>query len=201
MDWLEALILGIVQGLTEFLPVSSSGHLVIAQNFLGLKEPELLFDAMVHLGTLVAVLVVFRKDIMHIGRALRQGLVNLKAKQGLKQTVTLDPHFKLALFVITGTIPTVLIGVLFKDAFEAAFGSIAWTGVMLLITGGLLWVAERIPVGERGMREMSIVDTLLIGVMQGLAIAPGISRSGSTIACALYRKINRDLAVRYDAIL
>ena len=195
----QGLILGVIQGLTEFLPVSSAGHLVIAQHFFGLKESELLFDAMVHLGTLMAVFIVFRDDIVAIGRAVGRGLGRLKSNKGFERET--EPDLKLALFIIVGIIPTAVIGIFFKDIFEIAFGSVIWTAVMLMVTGLLLWMAEKIPIGKRGIGEMNILDCLLIGGIQGLAITPGISRSGSTIACGLYRRINRDLAVRYSFLL
>ena len=138
---------------------------------------------------------------MNVFRALGRGFGHLKAKQGFKRTLELEPHFKLALFVLLGTVPTFIMGILFRDIFEKMFASVTWTGVMLLITGGFLWIAESVRVGNRDIGQMKVLDTMLIGMMQGLAIAPGISRSGATIACSLFRGLDRSLAIRYSFLL
>ena len=176
----EAAILGMVQGLTEFLPVSSSGHLVIMQQFLGIQEPPLTFDIMVHLGTVVAVIAAFWSDIVDIIRR---------------------PTQRLVLMILIGAIPTGLIGVLFKPIFESFFSSLLVVGIGLLITGLLLWFAEYFAFGYKSIREMTIVDALIIGTIQGVAITPGISRSGSTIAGGLLTGLDRELAARYSFLL
>ena len=183
MNVIEAVILGLVQGLTEFLPVSSSGHLVLAQKLLGVTEPAILFDTMLHLGTLVAVFIVLRKDIWAL----------------LKR-----PFQRLTALLVVATIPTVAIALLFKDMIEAAFHSGSTLGWEFLATAAVLLVAERLAAGAekgRGEGEMSWLDAIIIGVLQGIAIMPAISRSGLTIAGALSRKLDRSFAARFSFLL
>lgn len=176
----EAALLGIIQGLTEFLPVSSSGHLVIFQHFLGFQEPPLTFDIFVHLGTVLAVIAAFWSEIVDIIRR---------------------PTQRIVLMILIGCIPTGIIGVLFKPMFEGFFASLMVVGIGLLITGFLLWFSERFAFGYKEERDMTIADALIIGTIQGVAITPGISRSGSTIAGGLLAGLNRELAARYSFLL
>jgi undecaprenyl-diphosphatase len=187
MSVLEALILGIVQGLTEFLPVSSSGHLVLLQKIFGISESALLFDTMVHVGTLAAVFVVLRQDIGNILRRLIQPL---------------------AFYLVIATLPAVAAALLFKDKIEAAFASGGFLGFAFLITSALLLVPgflfrkrKNAKEGPRGQDKMTWVDALVIGILQGLAIIPGISRSGSTLSGALSRRLDRDFAARFSFLL
>ncbi len=192
MDIYEALILGLVQGLTEFLPISSSGHLVIAKNLIGgVKEPGILFEVLLHLGTLLAVLLYFRRDILDILSALIPGggVDDVKREEGRKT----------ALVVIVGTLPTVVIALLFKDHFERLFQSVQAVSVMLLVTGLLLFLSDRVKKTEK--RPITIKDALIIGTVQGMAIIPGISRSGSTIATGLFRGIDGERAATYSFLL
>jgi len=175
----EAVILGLVQGLTEFLPISSSGHLVIMQHFLGIQEAILTFDVMLHLGTLVAVFIVFWGDIKAI----------------LKK-----PFDKISYLIIVGTVPAVLMGLTLEDIFSQLFGSVVSVGFALLVTGALLWISDRFH-GMRESRHMSYFDAVLIGLFQGIAITPGISRSGSTIVGALWRGLNRESAAKFSFLL
>ncbi len=189
----HALILGAVQGVTEFLPVSSSGHLVLLQNLLGLNEPELLLDIMLHVGTLAAIVAVFFRELWGILTGVARAL--LRRPQG-------DPaNPRLAWLILVGTIPTALMGVLFSGSFERAFGSAPWTGGMLLITGGLLFLTRLLPPGGRAVESMRIRDALTIGVLQGFAILPGISRSGATISGALFLGLSRPLAGSFSFLL
>ncbi len=180
MQYLEAVILGIIQGLTEFLPISSSGHLVLFQKLFGLEEGNLTFDTMLHLGTLLAVFVIFRDDIVAM----------------IKQ-----PFSKLSILVVAGTIPTAIIGLALKDFFEQLFASGRTIGVEFIITGLILWWAESRPFGYKKIEDITLLDAGLIGVLQGAAIFPAISRSGLTIAGALFRGIERDTAARYSFLL
>ena len=194
MNNFETLLLGIVQGLTEFLPVSSSGHLVILENLLGFKEPEILFDASLHLGTLLAVCVYFRSDI---GKMV-QGVWSW-VRPG--DDAGLSSHALLALMVVVGSIPTALIGFIFKDPLEKLFGSVATVGVMLLVTGVITGITRFIP-PERGRWDrVKVWMALTIGAAQGLAIIPGISRSGATIVCALLLGLRREIAGRFSFLL
>ncbi len=183
MSIFESLLLGLIQGLTEFLPVSSSGHLVIFQHVLKMQEPPLVFDTLVHLGTLAAVFVAFWPDIVSILRR---------------------PFSRLSLLIILGCIPAAFVGILLQPLFEKAFESLLVVGSGLLITGFILVVSEKLAIRnyrEKSWSNMSVWDALLIGVMQAIAITPGISRSGLTIAGSLLRGLSRDHAARFSFLL
>jgi undecaprenyl-diphosphatase len=184
------ILLGIVQGLTEFLPVSSSGHLVIIQSILpGFNEPGVLFHATVHLGTLGAVLVYFREDLREMaGCAISPR--------------TADPaKVRLIWLILVGTLPTVAIALAFKEELEQLFANVSTAAVMLLVTGTLLYLTDR--TRERGtdIQKMNLGHALIIGIAQGFAIIPGISRSGSTIAAGVFSGLKRELALRYSFLL
>ena len=201
MDWIQALILGIVQGLTEFLPVSSSGHLVLLQNLFGLKAPELLFDVCVHVGTLIAVLAVFQREIRNILMSLLR-IASLKRASGRWRVVyDQNEEIRIVALIIAGSIPTALLGLLFKDAVDTVFGSVGIVGWMLLVTGTVLWLTRKTAASGRSLNKTAIRDALIIGLVQGLAIVPGISRSGSTIAVALFLGIDREIAGRFSFLL
>ena len=186
MDIFYAIILGVIQGLTEFLPISSSGHLVIFQKLFGFKEPELLFDCAVHIGTLIAVFVYFFNDI----KKITVTLLSMDFK---------NPNFSFAIDIITGSIPTAIIGFAFKDAFEKAFNSAFTTGIMLCITGIFLGITKFVPKGRK--KRAGFLNSLLIGSAQGIAIIPGISRSGATIVCGLICGLEREIAARFSFLL
>lgn len=201
MNWIEALVLGVVQGLTEFLPVSSSGHLVLFQHFFGLVEPELLFDISVHVGTLLAVLVVFYRDILQILDALVRlpGLV--RSAGGWGALFTGHPEIRLMAMIMSGCIPTALLGIFFAKVAEQLFGTLWLVGAALLVTGTFLWFTQRQKTVGRPIGQMRLKDALIIGLIQGLAIIPGISRSGATISAALYLGVDRELAGRFSFLL
>ena len=203
MNYTEAILLGIIQGLTEFLPVSSSGHLVLFQQLFGLNEAELFFDVCVHLGTLLAVMVVFRQEITNIISALTR-LFSLKgSKKTVFQKIESDPDLKLALLIVIGSIPTAIMGFLFRGIADRLFASAFIVGLMLILTGLLLWITRwAAPRGEKpGEDRLTPQNALIIGVVQGLAIVPGISRSGSTISIGLLLGIRREAAARYSFLL
>jgi undecaprenyl-diphosphatase len=203
MNSTEAILLGIIQGLTEFLPVSSSGHLVLFQQLFGLNEAELFFDVCVHLGTLLAVMVVFRQEITNIISALTR-LFSLKgSKKTVFQKIESDPDLKLALLIVIGSIPTAVMGFLFRGIADRLFASAFIAGLMLIVTGLLLWITRwAAPRGEKpGEDRLTPQNALIIGVVQGLAIVPGISRSGSTISIGLLLGIRREAAARYSFLL
>ncbi|MBU1276026.1 MAG: undecaprenyl-diphosphatase UppP [Proteobacteria bacterium] len=190
MELWQAAALGVVQGLTEFLPVSSSGHLVLGQRLLGFTEPALMFDIAVHVGTLVAVVGVFWRDLWSIMRGLfvwRDG----EGRQGRR----------LLWLVIVGSIPTAIMGFLLKDLFESMFSSLLTVGLALLVTGWLLLATALVRMPGRPLERVGAGRALLIGLAQGLAITPGISRSGSTIAMALLLGVNRRMAAHYSFVL
>jgi undecaprenyl-diphosphatase len=180
---IEIFILAVVQGLTEWLPISSSGHLVITQKALGLNLP-LIYSVMLHLGTLIVVLTAFRKDILEIIKAVAKR--DFQTQQG-----------KLALFIVIGSIPTAIIGLVFHDFLESLFSNLPAVGAALLITGIILFLSEK----RIGNKKMNTTDSLLIGLAQAIAIIPGISRSGATISTALLRKIDKKTAFKYSFLL
>lgn len=203
MTTLEAILLGIIQGLTEFLPVSSSGHLVLFQQLFGLKEAELFFDVCVHLGTLVAVIIVFRQEIIKIISALLQ-LVSLAGqKEKFLQKVKSDPELKMAVFIVIGSIPTAILGLLFASIADRLFSSALITGLMLMVTGLLLWLTRKAGTHavSTSIGHLTPGKAFIIGIVQGLAIIPGISRSGSTISTGLLLGVDRETAARYSFLL
>lgn len=203
MNVIEAIILGIIQGLTEFLPISSSGHLVLMQQLLGLKEAKLFFDVCVHLGTLVAVIVVFRQEIKNIVIALLRLFALVRQKDRLSSAIKTDPELKMASLIVIGSIPTVFLGLAFSEIADQLFASVFIVGLMLMVTGLLLWLTRgttkrtQSPPNDR----LTPKNAFLVGIVQGLAIIPGISRSGSTISVGLLLGINRELAARYSFLL
>lgn len=188
----QALILGIVQALTEFLPISSSAHLVIIQDYLGFKKPLLLFDVILHAATLGALIVYFRKDI---GRIILS-LIRLREKSDEAML-----NRRLFYLILMGTIPTLAMGLFLNQWMKAMFTSVTFTSLMLLVTGAILWISKKRAHSEKGIGKMKTTDAFLIGIMQGVAIIPGISRSGATISTGLLRGIKKELAFRYSFLL
>jgi undecaprenyl-diphosphatase len=199
--WWEAVLLGVVQGATEYLPVSSSGHLVIAQWLVGLREPVLFFDVALHVATLLAVVVYYRRDLAVLARDLVGGGRELAGGRGWTAVQEERPGFRLAWLIAVGTLPTAVLGLAFEDTFEALFGSVQAVGAMLLVTAGVLALTRWARPPSRDLQQMGIVDALLVGTAQGLAITPGISRSGATIAVALLLGVERETAARYSFLL
>lgn len=198
MDLLTAIVLGVVQGITEFLPISSSGHLVIAQHLLGWKEPAIFFDVSLHIGTLLAVFAIFWQDITE----LVKGAIHLIFKRSGAEKRTIEINERVFLLVVIGTMPTVFLGLFTRHFLEAAFSSVAAVSVNLLITGTFLWLTRY----AATLRPKSIPLTrgrhaLWIGLAQGLALAPGISRSGTTISAGLFLGLERDWAGRFSFLL
>lgn len=186
MNFWHAIVLGIIQGLTEFLPISSSGHLVVVQSLLKVAEEMVVsFDIVIHFGTLLAVLAYFREDLVRLIRGLFAG-----EKQSLQ----------LAFYLIIGTIPAVLFGFGAKSFLEELFGSASATAWQLIFNGALLLVADRLS-GKRAIDQMKTSDAWWIGIGQAIAIIPGISRSGATIAAGLWRKLSRQAAARFSFLL
>lgn len=192
MDYLHAITLGLIQGATEFLPISSSGHLVLVPWALNWPNPGLAFDTMAHWGTLLAVIVYFFRDIVEIAR-------DWLARVFRKGDAT--DNSRLAWLLIAGTVPGMLIGVVGEDFIEQLFASPAWVASFLLITAAILTVSERLGKRERGTEQLLLWEALLIGAAQGLAIAPGISRSGATIAMGLLLGLRRPAAARFSFLL
>ena len=203
MNKLEAIFLGIIQGLTEFLPVSSSGHLVLFQQLFGLKEAELVFDVCVHLGTLVAVIAVFHREILNIMAALVRLVSSAGQRETMRRQVESDAELKMALLIIIGSIPTAVLGLMFHSIADQLFSSSFFTGLALMVTGLLLWFTRRIKPDNKktGIEGFTKTKAFIIGIVQGLAIIPGISRSGSTISIGLLLGIDRETAARYSFLL
>jgi undecaprenyl-diphosphatase len=193
MDILQAIVLGLVQGATEFVPVSSSGHLVLLPWLLHWPEPGLAFTTTMHLGTLAAVLAYFWKDLLGMIRAVVVGLVRRAPWDA--------PESRLAWLVVLGTIPAVVLGFLFEDFFESAFSAPAAVAVLLLVTGLILALGERLGRRERSLEDLRWDDALLVGLAQAVAILPGISRSGATIAAGLTRSVRREASARFSFLL
>ena len=186
MEWYEALILGIIQGLTEFLPISSSGHLEIASFILNTEQSQnLIFTVLVHIATAISIIYVFRADIFKIIR----GVFSFKRKE-------IDTVLK----IIISSIPVGIVGILFEERVESFFtGNIILVGSMLLITSLLLFFTY-FSKEEEG-KSVSFVDALIIGIVQAFAILPGISRSGATISAAIFLKINRQEATKFSFLM
>ncbi len=201
MESLQSVMLGIIQGLTEFLPVSSSGHLVLLQNLFGIREPELLFDISLHLGTLLAVFIVFYKEILRILQTLLRLPALIKSSGNLKSVFADNEEIRIFALILIGSIPTAILGILFHKIADQIFGAVWIVGVMLLVTGTLLWFTRQMSDEGRPLIKVSIRDALIIGLIQGMAIMPGISRSGATISMALFLGMNREVAGRYSFLL
>ncbi|RMF22862.1 MAG: undecaprenyl-diphosphate phosphatase [Deltaproteobacteria bacterium] len=186
----KAIGLGVLQGLTEFLPVSSSGHLVLVQHLFpeGISE-ALAFDVCLHFGTLVAVLWYFRADLIHMASAL----------SGKSR----DPRYpaRWVWLLALATVPAALVGGLWAQRIEAAFGSILAVGIALLTTAVLLWIGSRCLGGRRGPLDLGAADAVVVGIFQAAALVPGVSRSGSTIVGALTRGLDEDTAARFAFLM
>lgn len=180
---IQAVVWGVIQGVAEWLPVSSSGHLVIFQQLFGLEVP-VFFDVLLHLGTLGVICVVFWKDILGIIKAVFR--MDFKSEYG-----------RLFIFILLGSIPTALIGIIFHGLLVSFFSNLLVVGVALIVTGAILFFCER----RESKKGLDAKDSLLIGLAQGMAIVPGISRSGSTIGIGLLRGINREKLIRFSFLL
>lgn len=196
MTYFEATILGLVQGLAEFLPISSSGHLALLQNWFGIDETKvLLFTVLLHVGTLISVFIMYWKDIWELIIELGLTIKDLCTGKGLKMEGR--PVRKLGVMIIVATIPTAIIGLLFNDFFNSLYTSVIPIGIGLIITGFLLVLAERKGESSRGIKEMNLRNAIFVGTVQGIAICPGISRSGSTLFGSLICNLDRKFAVKF----
>jgi len=201
----EGILLGIVQGLTELLPVSSSAHLVFAQSLIkGFKQPGVLFDVMLHVGTTVAVALFFRKEIGEILVALLPKAYR-RSLSGRLDTALNDgwvgTRRRFLLYLVVATAITGTIGLGFKDVIHELFESVVLAASMLLVTGVLLFLSDRVKNPVRTEAEMNLLDGIVIGVIQGIAVLPGISRAGATITFGLFRGIEGETAARFSFLL
>ena len=200
MSWLMAIFLGIVQGVTEFLPISSSGHLALFQSFgmEDIHDRHLFFDVLLHMGTLVAVCVAYRKDIAEMCRAV---LSLFRGGRGRGEDDSVSPSkARLAFMVIIATLPLALV-IPFRHAIEALGNRMWFVGLMLLLTGGVLFFSDKLAPGKRTEKNMTVKNALVVGLLQLVAIFPGISRSGMTITGGLMSGFDRGFAVRFSFLL
>ncbi len=212
MKLFEAIILGLVQGLAEFLPISSSGHLAIMKELFGLDDVGLTFDLLLHLGTLVAVFIAFYKDIWEL---IVEGIgivvdccVNIslfiKKKMGREVTyrkVVSTPYRRFVMLIIVSTIPTGIMGLIFKNIFNLDNPLLIVPGISLMLTGCILLLADLMPTGKITPKDATYKQAAFIGIGQGFATLPGLSRSGTTIACCLASGFDKKFAVKYSFIM
>lgn len=201
MEIIEAIIIGIIQGLTEFLPVSSSAHLLFAQHFFNVGGTNLAFDTLVHLATLVAVVSFFYKDIIKLLRAWWLSIGDLlqhRFREGFKS----DPYKRLAWFVIIATIPIGFVGVLFESEIESVFNAGLYIpAFFLFVTGTILYLSQRMNSGLITFNKIGFKESIFMGFAQACAILPGLSRSGTTISAGLVTGLDKEFAAKFSFIL
>ena len=194
---LQALVIGILQGLTEFLPVSSSAHLIVVPEFLGWKDPFLnsaAFDVMLHAGTLVALLIYFWRDLL---RLLAAWIGSIRERR-----IGADPDRRLAWLILVTMIPGALLGVALESFFDTFFRQhIILVAVFLVLGAAILWLAEQLAFLQRGLDNVNFRDAIVLGVAQAFALFPGFSRSGMTIAAGLYTGLTREAAARFSFLM
>ncbi|MGE5586945.1 MAG: undecaprenyl-diphosphate phosphatase [Clostridia bacterium] len=201
MDVVKAVVLGMVQGLTEFLPVSSSGHLVIAREILKAREALVSFDVLVHLGTLVSVVVVLRREVARVVAAAIGIARDVARGTSLGKAVSRDDWRRTVSLIVVASVPTAFIGLALEPAVERLFASKFAVGAFLVATGLVLWIGDRVNAGETPLGRLGPLGALCVGVAQGLAVAPGFSRSGATISTCLLLGLRRDDAARFSFLL
>ncbi len=193
LDFLKAVFLGLLQGLTEFLPISSSAHLRIFPELFGWGDPGAAFTAVIQIGTEVAVLLYFRKDIWRIGSAWVQSLYKPELRGALDS--------RMGWYIIAGSLPIVILGVLLKDIIERDFRNLWIIGTTLIVLGVVLGVADRIGRSDKKMGDMSLKHAIYFGLAQAMALVPGVSRSGATISMGRLLGYDREAATRFAFLL
>jgi undecaprenyl-diphosphatase len=196
MNYFDAIILGIVEGLTEFLPISSTGHLTIAEKILGLQvdDPAVTgFTAVIQMGAIAAVILYFARDIWAIVRTWVRGLVQPEWRG--------HRDFRLGWYVIVGTIPVGLVGLAFKDVITNDLRSLWVVAIALIAWSAVMWAAERVARQDRSEKQLNLTDSVVVGLMQCFALIPGVSRSGATISAGLFRGLDRVTATRFSFFL
>jgi undecaprenyl-diphosphatase len=196
----SVIVLALIQGLCEFLPVSSSGHLVLAQAYLGFIDPDIVFDLVLHLGTLAAVIFYYRQTLAGLISELRLLPKALISPSILSQYYQTRPDFRLGILIIAASLATAVLGLTFRSFLTSLFSSIRAVGLALLLTSAVLALTALVKPGCRAIMTMRLSDALIIGLAQGFAIAPGLSRSGLTIAAALILGLNKQLAAKFSFI-
>ncbi|GAA4881427.1 MULTISPECIES: undecaprenyl-diphosphate phosphatase [Saccharopolyspora] len=193
MSWLQAMVLAVVQGLTEFLPISSSGHLAIVSELFFGADAGASFTAVTQIGTELAVVIFFAKDIVRLVVTWFRGMVDAEVRK--------TQDYRLAWYVIVGSIPIGVLGLLFQDYIRSALRSLWITGAMLIVFGVLMGLAERYGKQRRGQDQLTLRDGAVMGVAQAMALVPGVSRSGGTITAGLTLGLDRPTAVRFSFLL
>ena len=193
LDFLQAVVLGLIQGLTEFLPISSSAHLRIFPEWFGWGDPGAAFTAVIQIGTELAVLLYFRKDIWRIASTWLRSLYRPEYRGHLDA--------RMGWYVIIGSLPIVVLGVLLKDVIERDFRNLWVIGTMLIVMGIVLGIADRTARQDRTMKQVGMKHAVLLGIAQALALIPGVSRSGATISMGLFLGLEREAATRFAFLL
>jgi undecaprenyl-diphosphatase len=193
VDFLQAVVLGLIQGLTEFLPISSSAHLRIFPELVGWGDPGAAFTAVVQIGTELAVLIFFRKDIWRIASMWLRSLFRPEYRGHLDA--------RMGWFIILGSLPIVVLGIALKDVIEEDFRSLWIIGAMLIVMGIVLGIADRIGGTDKSLKQLTLRDALLMGFAQALALVPGVSRSGATLSMGRFLGYDRETATRYAFLL
>lgn len=200
MQIVSSLFLGLVQGVAEFLPISSSGHLALFQTFLGLTEETMFFDVLLHLGTLIAIFVYYWQDVVALGKEAVRLLACLPSPEKRKQLKQLNGDGRTILMILLATLPLVLV-LPIKDKVEFLYSNTIFVGCALIVTGCILFFSDRMGKGKKTARTATWKDALLVGFGQALAVVPGLSRSGTTIAAGMMRGFHRRFAVRFSFLL
>lgn len=201
MSYLMSILMGLIQGVTEFLPISSSGHLTLFQAFFSMEDVEsnhMLFAVMLHFGTFISVCIMYRRDIWDMIREFFLGIAALFSPG--KRSGAIPPARRMVLLVIVGTLP-LFVMVFLQDYIDALFANPIPVSVMLLVTGFLLFFSDRLARGRKTVRNATVVDGLIVGCAQAVAVIPGLSRSGTTISVGMMRGFDRNFAVRYSFLL
>ncbi len=200
MSIIESIILGLVQGLSEFLPISSSGHLAVFQHFMHIKEDDVLtFTVMLHFGTLLSIFVAYRKDLAALIVELFLTIKDICTGKGIQMNK--NETRRLGVMIIIATIPAAVAGLLFEDFFDSLYSNMTFIGIGLILTGTFLFLAERWGSGEKEVKDMSMKSAFFVGICQALAMCPGISRSGATMVGGLTSRYTRAHAVRFAFLI
>lgn len=202
MTYISAVLMGILQGVAEFLPISSSGHLALFQHFFSAEnyeETQMFFTVLLHLGTLISVFIYYRRDVVDLVREFFLGIGSLFAK-GRRAEQKAPPARRMVLLIIVATLPLFLI-LPVKDLVENAMNNVHFVSVALLLTGCLLFFSDRMARGRKNEKTATVLDVLLVGLAQALGTLPGISRSGITISAGMLRGFDRTFAVRFSFLM
>ena len=197
MSYLTALLLGLVQGLAEFLPISSSGHLAVFQNVVHVEGADLFFDVLLHFGTLIAIFAAYWKEIVELVQAFFGFFRKNQSPEAVRAAM---PNRRMILLIIVATLPLVLV-LPIKDKLESLYNNLVFIGFALIVTGLILFFGDRVRRGKKTERDATLLDAVLVGLGQALAVVPGLSRSGTTISAGMVRGFDREFAVRFSFIL